>query len=132
MLHPEPYDLGQIKKGPKLTVSKICRVPSSIRKFYKDDVACEVVYMDASHVLLGRLWQYDVDATHKGRKNYYLFSWKGKKIAIIFKERELNIFLEERKALLSIVSSEKELKDEAYALIVKGGEAPVVDVPAIV
>ena len=25
--------------------------------------------MDASHVLLGRPWQFDVDTTHKGREN---------------------------------------------------------------
>ena len=30
-----------------------CRVPMSIGKHYRDDVICDVVDMDASHVLLG-------------------------------------------------------------------------------
>jgi hypothetical protein len=41
---------------------------------------CDVVEMDACHVLLGRPWQYDVNATYKGRDNVYLFWWPGKKI----------------------------------------------------
>jgi len=29
--------------------------------------------MNASHVLLGRPWQFDVDTTHKGKENSYSF-----------------------------------------------------------
>jgi hypothetical protein len=39
--------------------------------------------MDAYHVLLGRLWQYNVDATYKGQDNVYLFWWHGKKIILV-------------------------------------------------
>ena len=39
--------------------------------------------MDASHVLLGRPWQYDVDITYKGRDNIYLFTWEPHKIAMV-------------------------------------------------
>jgi hypothetical protein len=46
-------------------------------------VLCDVVEMDACHVLLGRPWQYDVDATYKGRDNVYLFWWHGKKIILV-------------------------------------------------
>jgi hypothetical protein len=38
--------------------------------------------MDASHVLLGRPWQFDVDATHKGRDNVFIFEWGSRKIAL--------------------------------------------------
>jgi hypothetical protein len=44
---------------------------------------CDVVEMDACHVLLGRPWQYDVNATYKGRDNVYLFWWHGKKIILV-------------------------------------------------
>ncbi|XP_052307378.1 uncharacterized protein LOC127905090 [Populus trichocarpa] len=35
-----------------------------------------------NHVLLGRPWQFDVDATHKGRDNVFIFEWVSHKIAL--------------------------------------------------
>ena len=52
--HLSPYMIGWIKKGWKVKVTETCRVPMSIGKHYCDDVICDVVDMDASHVLLGR------------------------------------------------------------------------------
>lgn len=52
-------------------------------KFYKDEVVCDVVEMDAYHVLLGRPWKHDVDATQKGQENTYKFWWHGKKIVLV-------------------------------------------------
>jgi len=81
--HQFPYEISWIKQGPSIKVTEICRVPISIGNSYKDDVVCNVVDMDACHILLGRPWQQDVDATHKGRKNVYILWWKEKKIAIL-------------------------------------------------
>ena len=44
---------------------------------YMDTVDCNVVHMNACHLLLGRPWQFDVDATHGGRSNHYSFEHKG-------------------------------------------------------
>ena len=44
---------------------------------YMDTVDCNVVHMNACHLLLGRPWQFDVDATHGGRSNNYFFVHKG-------------------------------------------------------
>ena len=38
---------------------------------FKDIFLCDVVEMDACHLLLGRPWQYDMDATYSCRMNTY-------------------------------------------------------------
>ena len=41
-----------------------------------------MVEMDACHVILGRPWQFDVDATYKGRDNVYVFMKGGHKVVL--------------------------------------------------
>jgi len=52
-------------------------VPFSIGK-YIDKVLCDVIPMQASHILLGRWWQYDRKASHNGVKNRYTIVKDGK------------------------------------------------------
>ncbi|GJR57880.1 hypothetical protein Tco_1500042 [Tanacetum coccineum] len=49
-----------------LKVTEICKVPLAIGKHYNELVTCDVVDMEACHVLLGRPWQHDVNVTHQG------------------------------------------------------------------
>ncbi|GKG62056.1 hypothetical protein Tco_0623773, partial [Tanacetum coccineum] len=46
--------IGWIKKGPTLKVTEICKVPLAIGKHYNELVTCDVVDIEACHVLLGR------------------------------------------------------------------------------
>nr|GFB47885.1 reverse transcriptase domain-containing protein [Tanacetum cinerariifolium] len=59
--HPEPYQLT-------------C---------YKDEVWCEVIPMDAAHILLGRHWQFDRTTKHDGFQNTYSFKKNGVNITLV-------------------------------------------------
>ena len=50
------YKLEWLKKGGEVTVSKRALVTFSFGSKYKDSVWCDVVTMDACHLLLGRPW----------------------------------------------------------------------------
>ncbi|KAL4326010.1 hypothetical protein GQ457_11G026300 [Hibiscus cannabinus] len=46
---------------------------------YKDEVICDVVPMHATHMLLGKPWQFDRKVMHDGYRNRYSFTYDGKK-----------------------------------------------------
>ncbi|GKB83406.1 gag-pol polyprotein [Tanacetum coccineum] len=69
------HGFKKVSKGRK--VSKRCLVKFSIGKKYSDEVWCDVVPMDACHVLLGRPWQFDRKTKHDGFKNTYTFEKDG-------------------------------------------------------
>lgn len=50
---------------------------------FRDEIDCDVVNMDAFQILLERLWQFDVEAMHKGRLNVMCSHGKVKKIALL-------------------------------------------------
>ena len=80
--HPKPYTLSWFKKGNEVKVSKRCLVNFSIGKKYTDNVWCDVVSMDACHILLGRPWQFDRRTKHDGFKNTYTFEKDGTTIIL--------------------------------------------------
>ncbi|GJU16924.1 putative reverse transcriptase domain-containing protein, partial [Tanacetum coccineum] len=53
--HPKPYKLQWLKKGGEVTVSKRVHVLFSVGNTYKDNVWCDVVPMDACHLLLVKI-----------------------------------------------------------------------------
>jgi hypothetical protein len=81
--HPKPYRLEWLKKGNEVIVSKRCLVSFSIGSRYKDKMWCDIVAMDACHLLLGRPWQYDRGAHHDGRKNTYSFMFDRVRITLL-------------------------------------------------
>lgn len=70
--HPRPYMLQWLNDCGEVKVNKQVRVAFSIGK-YEDEVLCDVVPMQASHILLGRPWQYDRRVLHNGFSNRYSF-----------------------------------------------------------
>ena len=57
-MHPSPYTLQWLSEDGELVVDKQVNIAFSIGK-YVDEVVYDVVPMEASHLLLGRPWQYD-------------------------------------------------------------------------
>jgi hypothetical protein len=53
------------------------------RAKYQDIVWCDVINMDAYHLLLGRPWQFDRWVIHNGQNNTYNFLHKGIKITLL-------------------------------------------------
>ena len=49
---------------------------------YKDKVLCDVVPMEACHILLGRPWQFDKKTLHDGLTNEISFTHKHKKFVL--------------------------------------------------
>ncbi|XP_074283286.1 uncharacterized protein LOC141607839 [Silene latifolia] len=80
--HPSPYKLRWLNKGSEVRVDKQCIVPFSIVKVYKDEVLCDMVPMDACHLLLDRPWEFDRNTTHHGKENVYVFKHNGKRVTM--------------------------------------------------
>ncbi|XP_074302992.1 uncharacterized protein LOC141637408 [Silene latifolia] len=79
--HPKPYALHWLDDENKVKITKQVKVTLTMGS-YNDDILCDVVPMDACHVLLGRPWQYDRDVVHRGRSNEYELVSKGKRIVL--------------------------------------------------
>lgn len=106
---------------------------------YKDDIMCDVVDMETVHVLLGRLWQYDVQALHDGYANTYSFQWGELKMVVTptkstqedRKTGEKNLLavkLPGEEDTAGLLADLKQAR-ECLAVVVKGEEQPYVAVP---
>lgn len=79
--HPKPYRLQWLNESGELKVNKQALVSFSIGKL-TDEVLCDVVPMQASHLLLGRPWQFDRRTLHDGYTNRYTLNRDNKKITL--------------------------------------------------
>lgn len=66
--HPKPYK--------DTMANEICTIPLSNGKCYQDEMTCDVIEIDACHILL-RPWQFDKDTIHK-EKITPIPLWKNK------------------------------------------------------
>ena len=80
--HPKPYRLQWLNDSGELRVNKQVLVQFEVGAF-KDKVLCDVVPMQACHLLLGRPWQFDHDTLHHGKTNHYSF---------LYHKRNVNLF----------------------------------------
>ena len=76
--HPRPYKLQWLNNSGEVHISKQVLVTFRIGR-YEDDIVCDVVPMQAAHILLGRPWQFDRRVTFDDFLNKYSFLYNGKK-----------------------------------------------------
>jgi len=79
--HTKPYKLQWLSEVGENTVNKQVLINFSIGK-YKDEVLCDVVLMKATHVLLGRQWQFDRKVFHDGFTYKLSFDFHGHKVIL--------------------------------------------------
>ena len=75
---PRPYKLQWLSEDGEIGVNKQVKICFSIGN-YHDFALCDVVPMEAIHMLLGRPWQFDKRANHDRYSNKYSFvhnEWK--------------------------------------------------------
>ena len=78
----KPYRLQWLNDEGEMRVSTQVSAPFSIGR-YEDDILCDVIPMEASHILLGRPWQFDRRVTHDGFTNKHSFEINGKQTILV-------------------------------------------------
>ena len=98
----------------EVKVTNTCRIKFSIGKHYVDKVSCEVVDMDACHLIWGRPLQHDVDVVHKGKHNVYIFYQNDRKIVLgPLKEGSVpKVLKKEEKSSILLIHNEDEFDKE--------------------
>lgn len=106
--HPHPYNLQWLNKGNEIIVSQRCLVTFSIGQKYQDQVWCDVIPMDACHLLLGRPWQYDRHVLYDGYTNTYSFIKDRIKVKLTpLPPSELNESKKESRPLVTLITKEQ-------------------------
>jgi len=82
MTHLHLYNIQWLNQSKGIQVNSRCLVSFSIGKNYQDELWCDVIPMDACHMLLGRQWLYDRKVMYNGFLNTYSFTKDSKKITL--------------------------------------------------
>ena len=119
-----------------MKVNKRCLVEFSISRNYKEAVACDIVPMDACHLLLSRPWQYDRKTKHDGFKNTYSFEKDGVKVLLVpLKMVDVpKPSFAEGTNLLTRFGVEKALLEngESFAIVVREEKEPTEIPPSLI
>ena len=121
--HPRPYKLQWLNNSGEVKVTKQVMVSFKIGS-YEDQVTCDVVPMQACHVLLGRPWQFDRQVIYNGLTNRYSFLFHGKKVTLVpltpkqvyedqsYMQRQFEMEVERRKKRKEGLREKEQRKDE--------------------
>lgn len=119
--HPSPYKLGWLHQGSELTVTRRTLVHFSVGGVYKDQIYCNLVPMDACHLLLGQPWEFDKRVTHDGFLNTYTIKFNDRTFTL---KPSVPTILEHPSPtpqstvlLLQQTPFEREFREEGFVLI---------------
>jgi len=120
--HPKSYKLQWINEDGELTVDKRVKVSLYVGN-YKDEILCDVVPMEACHILLGRQWKFDKKVMHNGLTNEITFTHKENKVLFypltpsqVEKDQvQMKPKRENERKKKKIEKAEKDLKEKAEA-----------------
>jgi hypothetical protein len=127
--HPQPYTLQWLNQNGEVKMEKQCLVSFVIGR-HVNEVVCNVVPMEATHLLLGDPWQFDRRASHDGYTSRHTLNHKGKMHVIVpMTRQELRVY-EKRKKKKKKRRVEKnfslydvgEEEEDSRANLSKGGE----------
>jgi hypothetical protein len=119
--HPRPYKLTWLDKKNDVTVSKRSLVSFSIGTTYKDQIWCDVVSMDACHLLLGRPWLYDRHVMYDGFLNTCTFIFNSIKVVLLpKKETTSGILTGENNNLLTMAKFKTEIRESGVVYVLIG------------
>ncbi|KAK0601177.1 hypothetical protein LWI29_021945 [Acer saccharum] len=121
--HPRPYKLTWLDKRNDVTVARRSHVSFSIGPTYRDKIWCDVVAMDACHLLLGRPWLYDRKVIYDGFLNTYVFTFNSIKITLLpRKDSAGNKTTCEGNTLLSMAMFEAVVRESGVVYVLLGRE----------
>jgi hypothetical protein len=122
VVHPSPYKVSWLQKGHQVNVTKQCLVEFKIGG-YKDEILCDVIPMDVCHLLLGRLWKYDRNMIHDGRKNTYTLEKNGRTHMLLsIKDKEVKTEMRNIVLLMSgkeLLNEVKKKEDTQFIVVRK-------------
>ncbi|XP_009106784.1 uncharacterized protein LOC103832518 [Brassica rapa] len=80
--HPTPYKLAWLQQKKDVLITRRALVAFSIGNAYHDQLYCDVVPMDACHLLLGFPWEFDRRVLHDGFLNTYSFKYNNRNFTL--------------------------------------------------
>jgi len=80
-VHPTPYFLLWLKQRNEVTISKQALIAFSVGP-YCSEVLCDVLPMNACHLLLSTPWSYGNHVIHDGHANTYAFKYIGRNLTL--------------------------------------------------
>jgi len=120
--HPHPYHIQWLNNSGKVKVTRLVYINFAIGS-YHDVIECDVVPMQACHILLGRPWQFDTDCMHHGRSNQISLLHHDKKVVLLPMSAEAIVrddLARARKAKCAPTTNVKSVADKKDEIRLKG------------
>jgi hypothetical protein len=103
--HPNPYKVSWLQKGHQVMVTKLVEFKIG---GYRDEMMCDVIPMDACHILLVIPWKFNRNVIHDGRKNTYTLEKNGRTHMLLpIEEKKVK---EEANTIILLMSGKELLK----------------------